>query len=710
MKSRCVLRVAFVLSSLVLSKTQNVIGPELSCLTSSLADGKTRVTFLRQDAAGARYLYLSLWSEDLRLLTCEVNSNPFVTERYRTLCDRNASRTEEISQTFNMSVLLAPNAPCAFVSSSAQKFTKRTRSDGTERKTRRKRAWILPGTLWCGSGSKAGKFEQLGMFESADRCCREHDHCLHIIPAFTVNYGVFNPNLYTVSHCECDQRFRQCLMSVNDSISSMVGYSFFNILQVPCFELKQQKRCTEMYWWGMCKAAKVAPYAIFQSPLPYNTSNVAHKHTDSNKLTSIEGQQSTESPMITPHRKSPKAERRCGFREPPRGDTFYRKRTKGRGCKRHRKLHGVAPSRVHPLPGANTTTLSIKTGLLNASNKKRAGKNKSIKKGLLDYISPHVTTTSQLITSTSALPLTQRPKRQHLPAAAITTAITKNHKKFPKRRRCCESEMPVRGDTFHPRCKNCLKQATTSHMTTVTPTKAATNGLPFKGMTHETPKKTRATPKPDTLVTLWNAATFTTPTTTKLKTIASFHKDGKPKRQVDSYVLQNNTTPEPVDVAVARSTPAERSLRQNNNMTDTQLLCGSLKHLDECKFKIPPLEKKYDLQNMESKTAYHCDCTSRLAVQIEGLKQPSILPSLLVDFISQQCFTLPKEKKCHRKKSCSRGFTKASDLHQALKKIEEKDTAGVRISGYDRKRGIPVRLYKRCLRLERRADIMAQLR
>lgn len=59
--------------------------------------------------------------------------------------------------------------------------------------------------------------------------------------------------------------------------------------------------------------------------------------------------------------------------------------------------------------------------------------------------------------------------------------------------------------------------------------------------------------------------------------------------------------------------------------------------------------------------------------------------------------------------SCSRGFTKASDVLQALKKIEEKDTFGVRKSDNDRKRGIPVRLYKRCLRLEKGAAVMAQL-
>uniref|UniRef100_A0A3Q1EZL4 phospholipase A2 n=1 Tax=Acanthochromis polyacanthus TaxID=80966 RepID=A0A3Q1EZL4_9TELE len=703
MKSRCLLQVAVVLSSLVLSKAQNVTGPGLFCVSASVAGGQTRVTFLREEAAAVRSLYLSLWSEDMRLLTCEVNSNPLVTERYRSFCDRSGSRSEEIIQKFNTSALFAPDSPCAFASSGAPKFTKRTRSDGTERKTRRKRAWILPGTLWCGSGSRAGGYEQLGMFESADRCCREHDHCLHIIPAFTMNYGVFNPNLYTVSHCECDQRFRQCLMSVNDSISNMVGYSFFNILRVPCFELKQQKRCTEMYWWGMCKAAKVAPYAVFQNPLSYNTSDVPNKSvdTDSKKLTNIEGQQSTESPMNTPHRKSSKAEQRCGFREPPRGDTFYRKRTKGRGCKRHRKLYGVAPSQVPPLSGAKTTTPSSGT----ISNKKRAGKKKSIKKGLLDYVLPQVTPTSTTPSST--------PPLKHRPTAAIAavTKTTRSHDKAPKRSRCCESGMPVRGDTFQPHCKNCLKQATASHLTTVAPTKASANRLPFKLRTLETPEKTREAPKLDTVVTLRNAARFTIPISTELKTIATFYKDGKPKKQVDSSLLQNNTIQEPVVSAVAQKTPKERILKQKNalhNMTGDQLLCGSLKYLDECKFKIPPLENKYDLQNLESKTVYHCDCTSRFALQLEGLKPPSVLTSLLADFVSQQCFTLLKEKKCHRKKSCSRGFTKASDLHQALKKMEEKDTAGVRISG--RKRGIPVRLYKRCLRLERRADLVAQLR
>uniref|UniRef100_A0A8C4EPG3 phospholipase A2 n=1 Tax=Dicentrarchus labrax TaxID=13489 RepID=A0A8C4EPG3_DICLA len=260
MQSRYFLQLLFALSWLIVSMARDVIGSGHSCLTSSPADdGLTRVTFLREDAPGAHSLYLSLWSEDMRPVTCEVNTDPLVTERYLGLCGRSGTQGGEIPQRFNISMLLAPDAPCALVSSSAPELTRRRRSDGTEAKSRRKRSWIFPGTLWCGTGSKAVGYDQLGMFESTDRCCREHDHCLHVIPAFTRNYGVFNSKFFTVSHCDCDQRFRQCLIGANDTIASMVGYSFFSILQVPCFELKEQRRCTEMYWWGIGANTSTTP-------------------------------------------------------------------------------------------------------------------------------------------------------------------------------------------------------------------------------------------------------------------------------------------------------------------------------------------------------------------------------------------------------------------------------------------------------------------
>lgn len=162
MESGCLFQVIFALSSLILSKAQNWMGSDTICLSSSPADdGMTRVTFLREDAAGVRSLYLSWWSEDMRLVTCEINTNFLVTESYRALCNEDGGR-EEILQMFNISSLMAPDAPCAVVSSGSTKFTKSSGGDVTEGKTRRKRSWIFPGTLWCGTGTTAAGYDQLG--------------------------------------------------------------------------------------------------------------------------------------------------------------------------------------------------------------------------------------------------------------------------------------------------------------------------------------------------------------------------------------------------------------------------------------------------------------------------------------------------------------------------------------------------------------------
>lgn len=132
--------------------------PGVSCLRSSLGThGQTLVSFLREDAAGARLLYLTRWAEDKRLVTCEINQQLSVTEGYRLSCDGNESRgQEEQTPGFNVSALLSRDALCAL-----PEFTERAARD-EESRGRRKRSWMFPGTLWCGSGSRAEGYEQLG--------------------------------------------------------------------------------------------------------------------------------------------------------------------------------------------------------------------------------------------------------------------------------------------------------------------------------------------------------------------------------------------------------------------------------------------------------------------------------------------------------------------------------------------------------------------
>ncbi|KAG7489573.1 group 3 secretory phospholipase A2-like [Solea senegalensis] len=523
----------------------------------------------------------------------------------------------------------------------------RVKGHAAEAKARRKRSWIVPGTLWCGVSSKASTYEELGMFENTDRCCREHDHCLHVIPSFTVNYGVFNSHFYTLSHCDCDQRFRQCLLGANDTVSSMVGYSFFNILRVPCFELKQKMQCTRMHWWGMCKVSKEAPYAVLRTPLPYNTSNATSKYGEDD-----DGSEETRAVIGSP-RKPPKNKHRCRSRDPPRGDTFY-PRASGKGCK---KLSSQKPQTSR----TNTTTAPMTTRLFVVAltpRDKRVERKRSDRK---DQAPPHVSTATQSILSSTT-----------------TKTTTNNHKQPPKQSRCCESRTP---------CKNSLGQETTTVPT-------ATHGPSVRVTTLWT---TQIKTKQERRKTLWNTDAFTK---ARPKTTSTLHEDRKPQQQMDSGPRGNDTRQTLQGRTTAQSDHVRKRLKQNNDtIPDYQLLCGSLKHLDECRFQIRPLEKKYDLQNEESKTVYHCDCTTRLAASVRRFKRPSVVPALLADFVSQRCFKVPKKKKCQRRKRCSGGFSKASDLLRALKKTEEQH------SGHDaRKRAIPVRLYKRCLKLEREAE------
>lgn len=46
------------------------------------------------------------------------------------------------------------------------------------------------------------------------------------------------------------RRFRQCLLALNDTISNIIGVTFFNLLEVPCFVLEESEECVQWHWWG----------------------------------------------------------------------------------------------------------------------------------------------------------------------------------------------------------------------------------------------------------------------------------------------------------------------------------------------------------------------------------------------------------------------------------------------------------------------------
>lgn len=261
--------------------------------------------------------------------------------------------------------------------------------------------------------------------------------------------------------------------------------------------------------------------------------------------------------MINSHTKSPKREHACTSKEPPRGDTLYHRGTNRKGCKRHQKLSTVAPSQIPLLSRAHDTTVSMETSLLHASktflsNKKRAGKKKSTRKGLSSYkrskVPPKGTTKPYPQTTST----TQKPALQlHLPTAF--TSLTKSYEKVPTQSRCCGFRMPLRGDAFHPHCKSCLERNMPFHMTTVTPS-ATTYGRPIEVTALEMLrlKKTMEPSKQGT----WFADTSARRATTKLKTTASIHNP------IYSRLLWNSTSQEPLERTRDTSAHAKRGLKR----------------------------------------------------------------------------------------------------------------------------------------------------
>lgn len=176
------------------------------------------------------------------------------------------------------------------------------------------------------------------------------------------------------------------------------------------------------------------------------------------------------------------------------------------------------------------------------SNRSRGGKNKSIRRGFLDYTTQNRGDLPQVLNTLatappSVPPSTQKPKLQPHPTTAVTgeTKSTKSKKKVPKQTRCCGSRMPVEGDTFKPRCKSCLKNIT-------------------------------RTAEQNTLETAGSTATLATTVTTKQRTSASLLEDGKTDKRVYSSLLWNTTSQEHIGSTIAQIIHAERGLKKSRAM------------------------------------------------------------------------------------------------------------------------------------------------
>ncbi|KAH0534257.1 hypothetical protein KQX54_002185 [Cotesia glomerata] len=93
------------------------------------------------------------------------------------------------------------------------------------------------GTKWCGPGNIASDYDDLGVFNDTDSCCRTHDSCAKNILAGETLGPLINDGIFTRSACSCDQKFYCCLKKAKSLLATSIGETYFNVIQPQCFAL-----------------------------------------------------------------------------------------------------------------------------------------------------------------------------------------------------------------------------------------------------------------------------------------------------------------------------------------------------------------------------------------------------------------------------------------------------------------------------------------
>ncbi|XP_057658656.1 uncharacterized protein LOC130895415 [Diorhabda carinulata] len=122
---------------------------------------------------------------------------------------------------------LQTQMPDAFVNEFVEICNNSTKTPRIDRATRDVMYGIgftYPKTLWCGPGNTANNYWELGENPQVDACCRMHDHC-----------PIHKVGLITISHCDCDNAFYNCLKAANSPLADKIGNIYFNVLGMYCY-------------------------------------------------------------------------------------------------------------------------------------------------------------------------------------------------------------------------------------------------------------------------------------------------------------------------------------------------------------------------------------------------------------------------------------------------------------------------------------------
>ncbi|XP_043924405.1 group 3 secretory phospholipase A2 isoform X2 [Protopterus annectens] len=595
------------------------------------------------------------------------------------------------------------------------------------------------------------------MFRETDKCCRKHDHCKHMIHSFDYGYGVFNYRLHTISLCSCDFRFKQCLLNQNDTVSTIVGVTYFNVLQVPCFVLQNKRRCPRN---SNCRQKK-AQVATIRYQGNYNYTHPyqdewdeyyrarhpnRHRHLNATKLSLPEltskteipknGSKAHESKEITTASPSAESSKVVTFVDMPSGDQADEdSQTKAvifldipSGDKAD---EGSQTDIIHTINWTVPLSKIHRTTVYNEVFSKQMPENISVSplntsETFLYYV-PENTAHSPLNTSESLShvpenyslsPLNMSEVLLHsLPETISRSSLNVNTSEtFLHHIPESISLSPLNAsETFlnHPAKDMSISLNTLKafHHSLTTQESTSSMLLMSKSSHHSTGHKSKST---HSTLSPVSERTTLRPTMELENTLSMptlwFGKEN-----------QNHVNEADINL------PHQNPSRNHSHSKDTggkdadftrikeQLKnqyiskgCGCYRRFDECEYKIAPNDILFHLQNLDKTTLYHCNCTRRLARQLRKLKGVNEVEEVLPQYVSPLCFNLRYSTTCTSTEGCTENTTailaEARHLQRAIKYRKRRKPLAVPLKvkrhGDDvleEKAPKPVRLYDKCL-------------
>ncbi|XP_030198373.1 group 3 secretory phospholipase A2 [Gadus morhua] len=641
-----IFRVFLIFRALISSSAADV---ESICAYTRLAsNGETHYSFLRtghhspHHRSAAVRLYHSVWSPDRALLQCSWVEDAAVTENYLSLCREKTNEfLENHSEHLNINALFASNRLCddvnaPFVVKERASRSRKARSVGalSERSKaashrRVKRGFIVPGTLWCGSGNKALSYADLGAFTGTDSCCREHDHCQETILSFQNKFGVFNTNIFTMSHCDCDNRFHSCLRNANDSISDVVGKVFFNMLQMNCFELSYTVICMERNWFGMCKTTQTVLQAEVHPPVAYEPHASTSQETATQENATQEN--GTQKTATQENDDQENATQENATQENDDQENATQENDDQENATLENASLENATLENASLENDNQGNATLENASLeNATLEKATLENATLENATLENATLEYATLENATLENATL------ENATLENATLENATLENA--------TLENATLENATLENATLENAtLENATLENATLEN---AALENATLENATQQNATQQNATQQNATQQnatqengTQENAILETV--TQENATQATPTRSSTPRADPPAMTsdLTSASAAGPALSVGVWATQMESSVSPSPGQ---ELSCEAYRELDQCsRARILPKQRRYGLLNPDTRTLYHCSCTKRLFQILANQRRLTDVDKFLLDRVSQSCFLIP---------------------------------------------------------------------